>query len=69
MTYESFNEKLIEIMDKHALLKTHIVANHNILREECMSCSLIKCSQKCFRFYKDAVGEQKDVPKSQNYTV
>ena len=67
MVYESFNKKLIEIMDKHAPLKTHMVTNKNILREEWVSCSLIKCSKKCYKFYKDAIGKQKDVPKSQKY--
>ena len=28
MAYKSFNKKLNEIMDKHAPLKTHIVANN-----------------------------------------
>ena len=67
MAYESFNKMLIEIMDKHAPLKTHMVANKNILREEWMSCSLIKCSKKFYKFYKDANGKQKDVPKSHKY--
>ena len=34
MAYESFSKKLIEIMDKHAPLKTHMVANKNILRRK-----------------------------------
>ena len=34
MEYESLNKKLTEIKDKHAPLKTHMVANKNILREE-----------------------------------
>ena len=59
MAYESFNEKLIEIMDKYLPLKTHMVANKNILREEWMSHTLIKCSKKCNKFYKDTIGEQK----------
>ena len=49
MAYESFNKKLIEIMDKHAPVKTHMVVNKNILREEWMSHSLIKCSKKCYK--------------------
>ena len=63
MAYESFNKKVIEIMNKHAPLKAHKVAK-NILREEWMSCSLITCSKKCNKFYKDAIQKQKDVPKS-----
>ena len=54
-------------MDKHAPLKTHMVVNKNILREEWMSHSLIKCSKKCYKFYKYAIGKEKDVPKSQKY--
>ena len=52
MAYESFNKKLIEIMGKHAPLKTHLVANKNILREEWMSHSLIKCSENTIHFIK-----------------
>ena len=65
MAYEFINKRLTEIMDKNAQLKTHMVANKNILREEWMSHSLIKCSKKCYKFYKDAIGNQNNVPKSQ----
>ena len=30
MADESFNKKIIEIMDKHSPLKTHMVANKHI---------------------------------------
>ena len=70
MAYGSFKKKLIEIMDKHAPFKTHMVANKNILREEWMSNSLMKCSKKCFKFHKDSIGKQKRCTKeSEIYTV
>ena len=36
MAYKSFSKNLIELMDKHEPLKTHMEANKNILREEWM---------------------------------
>ena len=42
MAYESFNKKkLIEITDKHASLKTHMVANKNIFKRRRMDVTFI----------------------------